>query len=177
MSAYKKRNKIMIKIITALALALLISACGVKEEIAQDITPKLVVGKSISGLTLQDQFEKEHTLKSTTTRVIFAFDKESAHTCNDFFATQTPTYLADNNVEFIADVSAAPSIIKSLFIMPGLKDFKHTVLLFNDKAVAAPFRKDMDVEKILVAYITDGSITKLTSITTDKELEDIIGAK
>ncbi len=167
----------MIKIITALTLALLISACGAKEEVAQNVEAKIVVGKSLSGLTLQDQFEKEHTLKPSTTKVIFAFDKESAHTCNDFFVTQSATYLDDNNAEFIADVSAAPSIIKSLFILPGLKDFKHTVLLLNDKAVAAPFRKDMNVEKIVVAYITDGSITKITTISTDKELQGIIEAK
>lgn len=167
----------MIKIITALTLALLISACGAKEEVAQNVEAKLIVGTSLSGLTLQDQFEKEHTLKGTTTKVIFAFDKASAHTCNDFFVTQSATYLQDNNAEFIADVSAAPSIIKSLFILPGLKDFKHTVLLLNDKAVAAPFRKDMNVEKIVVAYITDGAIVKITTISTDKELQEIIEAK
>ncbi|MDF1878278.1 hypothetical protein JHD46_01345 [Sulfurimonas sp. SAG-AH-194-C20] len=167
----------MMKIITAITLALLFVACGSKEESTQNVEAKLVIGKSLNGLTLQDQFEKVHTLKSTTATVVFAFDKESAHTCNDYFETKEATYLSDNNTEFIADVSAAPSIIKSLFILPGLKDFKHTVLLLNEKAVAAPFRKDMDVEKIIALSVEDGKITKITAISTQKELIALIEAK
>lgn len=167
----------MFKILTALTLALLLSACGSKEETAQNVDAKLVVGKNLSGFTLQDQFEKEHTLSDTTKKVIFAFDKESAHVCNDFFVTKEPTYLADNSSGFIADVSAAPSIIKSLFILPGLKDFKHTVLLLNEKEVAAPFRKDMQTEKIIVVDLDAGTITKITTLTTDKELQAFIEAK
>ncbi|MDQ7067846.1 MAG: hypothetical protein Q9M40_07640 [Sulfurimonas sp.] len=164
----------MIKIITAIALTLLFVGCGSKEEAPQDIEAKIVVGKSLSGLTLQDQFEKEHTLKATTTKVIFAFDKESAHICNDFFVTKDASYLADNNTEFIADVSAAPSLIRTLFILPGLKDFKHTVLLLNDKTVAAPFRKDMDVEKIVAITLSDGKILTIATLATDKELQAFI---
>ncbi|MDQ7042541.1 MAG: hypothetical protein Q9M34_03320 [Sulfurimonas sp.] len=164
----------MIKIITAIALTLLFVGCGSKEEAPQDIEAKIVVGKSLSGLTLQDQFEKEHALKATTTKVIFAFDKESAHICNDFFVTKDASYLADNNTEFIADVSAAPSLIRTLFILPGLKDFKHTVLLLNDKTVAAPFRKDMNVEKIVVLNIKDGVIATINTVNTEEQLKSFI---
>lgn len=167
----------MIKIITAITLALLFVACGAKEQNTQDVEAKLVLGTSLSGLTLQDQFEAEHTIKTTTTKVVFALAKESAHVCNDFFETQVPTYLADNNTEFIADVSAAPSIIKSLFILPGLKDFKHTVLLLNEKTTAAPFRKGLDTEKIILVSIQDGVIAKITTVSTDKELQAFIEAK
>ncbi len=167
----------MIKIITVLTLALLFVACGSKEKNTQNIEPKLVVGKSLNGLTLPDQFEKEHTLAPTTNKAVFAFGKEAAHICNDFFVTQDAAYLADNNTEFIADVSAAPSIIKSLFILPGLKDFKHTVLLLNEKAVATPFKEGMNPEKITVVYLDNGTITKIETISTDKELQAIIEAK
>jgi len=167
----------MIKIITALFFALLLSACGSKEQVAQDITPKIVVGENLSGLTLPDQFEKKHTLKATTDKIVFAFGKEPAHICNDFFVTRDASYLADHNTEFIADVSAAPSLIRSMFILPGLKDFKHTVLLLNDKEVAAPFKQGMNIDKIAVVYLSNGSITKVTTLTTDKELQALIEAK
>ncbi|MDF1882341.1 hypothetical protein JHD49_00125 [Sulfurimonas sp. SAG-AH-194-C21] len=166
----------MMKIITALTLALLFVACGAKEENTQNVEAKLVVGKSLSGLTLQDQFEKEHTLKKNTKKVIFAFAKDAAHICNDYFETQEASYLSQYNVEFIADVSAAPSIIKSLFILPGLKDFKHTVLLLNEKSVAAPFRKDMDTEKITVVYLDDGKIKSIMTINAKEELKSTIEA-
>ncbi|RUM62624.1 MAG: hypothetical protein DSZ04_07525 [Sulfurimonas sp.] len=166
----------MIKIITAITLALLFAACDSKEQNTQDVKAKLVMGTSLSGLTLKDQFEVEHTLKATTTKVVFALAKASAHVCNDFFETQKPTYLGDNNTEFIADVSAAPSIIKSLFILPGLKDFKHTVLLLNEKTTAAPFRKGLDTEKIVLVSLREGVIEKITTVSTDKELQSFIEA-
>ena len=100
-----------------------------------------------------------------------------AHTCNDYFVTKEPAYLSDNNTQFVADVSSAPSIIKSLFILPGLKDFKHTVLLLNEKEVAAPFKANIDAEKIIVVYIDNKTITKIEIISTKEELIAAIEAK
>ena len=54
--------------------------------------------------------------------------------------------------------------------MPGLQDFKHTVLLLDDKAVAAAFRKDMDVEKIVIVYVLNKEISKIKTISTEEEL-------
>jgi len=164
----------MIKTVVALALTFLFLGCSSKSDELVNVNAKLVMGQSLNKLTLNDQFEKSHTLPDATTKVIFAFSKDGAHVCNDFFVTQTPTYLADNNTVFIADVSAAPSLIRSMFILPGLKDFKHTVLLLDDKAAAAPFRKDMDVEKIIVVSLNAGEITKVATLSTQKELQATI---
>lgn len=71
-------------------------------------------------------------------------------------------------------MSAAPSIIRSMFILPGLKDFKHTVLLLDDEKIAAPYRKDMDVEKITVVYVINEKITDITTVTTAEELRKIL---
>jgi len=167
----------MIKAVVALALTFLFLGCSSKSDEFTNVEAKLSVSKSLNNLKLKDQFEKEHTVSADITKIIFAFSKDGAHVCNDFFVTQTPTYLADNKTVFIADVSAAPSLIRSMFILPGLKDFKHTVLLLDDKAVAAPFRKDMDVEKIIVVSLNAGNITKVETLTTEKELKSTIEAK
>ena len=159
----------MTKILLGLLATFLFVGCS-SSAVEENITPKLVVGKSVADLKLNDQFEKAHSLNPNTYKLIFAFSKDNAHTCNDFFNTKSPTYIEDHNAQFIADVSAAPSLIRSIFIMPGLKDFKHTVLLLEDKATAAPFRKDMDVEKIVVVYILNKEITEIKTITTSEEL-------
>ncbi len=116
-------------------------------------------------------------MDADTKKIIFAFSKDIAHICNDYFVTQTPTYLSENNTQFVADVSAAPSLIRSMFILPGLKDFKHTVLLLDDKKVAAPYRSQMDVDKIVVAYIDNKAITKIVTISSEDELKKVIEAK
>jgi len=167
----------MKKIVVTLALMLTFLGCSSKGGEVSNVEPSLVVGKSLQNLRLNDQFEKPHTLDADTKTLIFAFSKDMAHTCNDFFATQTPTYLVDNHAEFIADVSAAPSLIRSMFIMPGLKDFKHTVLIFEEESKAAPFRAKMDTEKIVVISLNNGTITKITPLSTAKELQEKIEAK
>ncbi len=163
----------MKKILLGILTTFLLIGCS-SSAVEENVKPKLVVGQSIADLKLNDQFEKTHGLNANTYKLIFAFSKDGAHICNDFFNTQASSYLEDNNAQFIADVSAAPSLIRSIFIMPGLKDFKHTVLLLDDKAVAAPYREGMDVEKIAVVYILNKEITKIETITTEAELKKVI---
>ncbi|UCN00710.1 hypothetical protein LCX93_02010 [Sulfurimonas sp. SWIR-19] len=161
----------MKNIIIGLLATFLLLGCSSKSDENKNVEPKLVVGKSLADLHLKDQFGKEHSLNADTYKVIFAFDKEPAHTCNDFFDTQKPTYLQEHHVQFVADVSAAPSIIRSLFILPGLKDFKHIVLLLDDKALAAPYRKSVDTTKIVVVTLLNKKITDIKTINTKEELQ------
>jgi thioredoxin-related protein len=164
------RESLMKKIILGILLALLFVGCSSKGEESVAVEPKLVVGKELS-FTLNDQFEKQHKLNPSTKKLIFAFSKDSAHICNDFFNTKEASYLEDHNTQFIADVSAAPSLIRSLFIMPGLKDFKHTVLLLDTKELAATFRADMETDKIVVVSIIDEKIVEIKSISTVEEVK------
>lgn len=159
----------MTKILLGVLTTFLFIGCSSK-AVEENVEPKLVVGKSIADFKLNDQFEKSHTLNADTYMLIFAFSKDSAHICNDFFVTKAPTYVEDHHAQFIADVSSAPSLIRSMFIMPGLKEFKHTVLLLDDESVAAAYRKDMDVEKIVVVYILNKEIGKIKTISTAEEL-------
>lgn len=166
----------MKKIVLGLIAALLFIGCSSDKAAEQNEEPKLVVGKSLN-LALNDQFEKAHTLNADTTKVIFAFSKDMAHTCNDYFDTKEASYLSDNNIQFVADVSSAPSLIRSMFIMPGLKDFKHTVMLLDDKSVAAPYKAGIDAEKIVVVYLDGTSISEIKTINTLNELKKAIDTK
>jgi len=163
----------MTKILLGLLTTFLFIGCS-SSAVVENVKPKLVIGQSLADLKLNDQFEKSHTLKEDTYKLVFAFSKDSAHICNDFFNTQAPTYLEDHHTQFVADVSAAPSLIRSMFIMPGLKDFKHTVLLLDNKEIAAPYRKDMDVEKIAIVYIINEKITDIKIVATEQELREIL---
>ncbi|MFT7003434.1 MAG: hypothetical protein ACJAWW_000781 [Sulfurimonas sp.] len=166
----------MKKIILGMMMALLFLGCTSK-AVEEEAKPKLVVGKSLANMNLNDQFEKAQDLDESTKKVIFAFSKDMAHICNDYFVTQAPEYLSKNNTQFVADVSSAPSLIRSMFILPGLKDFKHTVLLLDDEKVAAQYRADVDVEKIIIAYIENETITKIVSASSEDELKRVIEAK
>ena len=166
----------MKNIILGLVATLFLIGCSADKEVAVNVEPSLVVGKSLD-LTLNDQFEKAHTLDANTKQVIFVFSDDMGHLTNDYFITREPTYLSDNNTQYVADISGAPSLIRSMFIMPGLKDYKHTVLLLTEKADSAPFRATMDTQKVVVVSVSNGSITAIKNISTKEELIATIEAK
>ncbi len=165
----------MKKIILGLIAAFLFIGCS-SNAVDENVEPALVVGQTLT-LNLKDQNENTVNIPSSTTTVIFALSKDGAHVCNDYFITKEPTYLADNNSVFVADVSSAPSLVRSMFIMPGLKEFKHTVLILDDKIVAAPYRAKVDTEKIIVVSIDNSKITNVKMITSEKDLMAEIEAK
>jgi len=159
----------MIKIITVFLTALLFIGCSSKAT-DTNVEPMLVVQKSLSSLKLNDQNGNPHAITADTKKVIFAFSKDVGHTCNDFFATKPDSYLADNNAMFIADVSSAPSIIRSMFIMPGLKDFKHTVLVLDDENTANSYKAKQNVEKIIIVSVNNNTITAIKNVSSTDEL-------
>ncbi len=165
----------MTKIIAGLLAAFLFIGCSAKTD--ENVKPRLVVGTTIADMTLSDQFDKPLVISADTSKVIFAFSKDGAHICNDYFVTKSPTYLADNKTIFIADVSSAPSLIRSMFIMPGLKDFKHPVYILDDKVVATGYRADMDTEKIVVVDVENLIIKNIKTISSEKELVTEIESK
>ncbi|MBU1927417.1 hypothetical protein KKG77_00280, partial [bacterium] len=132
----------MKKIILAALSAFVFLGCS-SNATNENVKPALVLNQSIESLQLNDQFEVAQTIPADTKKIIFAFSKDVGHTCNDFFATKVPSYLTDNKVVFVADVSGAPSLIRSMFILPGLKDFKHTVLVMDDKTLAGKYKAGM----------------------------------
>jgi len=167
----------MKQILLGLLVSLVFLGCNSKEADPKDLEAKLVVNQSIEAFNLKDQHDKAYTIAADTKTLVFAFSKDMGHTCNDFFATKSDTYLQDHNTVFIADVSAAPSVIRSMFIMPGLKDFKHTVLVIDDENVATGYKANQDIEKIIIVSIENNIITKIEGITTTEALASSIEAK
>ena len=166
----------MTKLIIAFVLTFFIG-CSSQDKELLNVEPNLVVGKTVTPLKINDQFEKAHTIQTDTKKLIFAFSKDAAHTCNDYISTKDAEYLNKNSTQFIADVSAAPSLIRSMFILPGLKDLKHTVLILDDPAKAAPFRAGVDTEQIIVVRLNNGKITAVDAINGVKELTSFIEGK
>jgi len=153
-----------------LAMLLTLSFIGCSEEVSAPVVSKVAVGKSLESLKLNDQFEKSHTLDVGTTQVIFAFSKDMGHMSNEYFEKQDPDFLAKHHTVFVADVSGAPSLIRSMFIMPGLKDFKHTVLIIEDKNLAASYRDEAHKEELMVLTINNFVIDNIAYVKDEAGL-------
>ena len=158
----------MKNVILGLIVAMFFLGCS--ENVKVDVEQKTVVGSSLETLKLNDQFEKPQTLSADTKKVIFAFSKDMGHMSNEFFDKQGADYLAKHSAVFVADVSGAPSLIRSMFIMPGLKDFKHTVLVIEDKNAAASYRIDEHKEALMILDVNNFIIENISYVSSEEEL-------
>jgi hypothetical protein len=167
----------MKKIVFALLSVIVFLGCSSKSASDVEVESKLVVGNSLESLQLNDQQGVATPLTKETKKVIFAFSKDVGHDCNDFFATKDASYLAKHNAMFVADVSAAPSLIRSMFIMPGLKEFEHTILVIDDKEISSQYKLVEQAEKIVLISLENLMITKIEYLNTPQDLEANLEAK
>jgi len=161
----------MKNIFLTMILAFSFIGCNSKSDENKNVEPKLVVGKNLSDMKLKDQNEKPQTITQDTRIVFFSFSKPTGHACNDFLEKKPANFLQEHHALYVADVSAAPSLIKSMFILPDLKDLKFPILLINDDTLSAEYSKGMKKEKIVVVFLENGKITKIQNLNDSKELE------
>jgi len=161
----------MKKIVFALLSVLVFLGCSSKSASDVEIESKLVVNNSLEKLALSDQHAKPTPITKETQKIIFAFSKDVGHDCNDFLATKDANFLAEHNAMFVADVSAAPSMIRSMFIMPGLRDFEHTILVIDEEEISNKYKIADKAEKIVLVSLENFIITKIEYLDTVQEIE------
>jgi hypothetical protein len=161
----------MKKIVAALVLALVFIGCSSKSEENTNVEPKLVVGKTLIDMELNDQNEKAKKISPDTKVIFFSFSKPMGHACNEFLEAKPAEFLAQHKAVYVADVSAAPSIIKNMFILPDLKELEFPILLINDDKLSAEYTKGMNKDTIVVVYLDNLKITKIENLKGSKELE------
>lgn len=164
----------MIKTILSLVLTLTFLGCSSSDTPSEQISAKLIINKSLEGFALNDQNDKPYTLSKDTKSIVFAFSKETGHLCNEFFVTQDDLYLHNNKAVFVANISSAPSIIRSMYIIPGLQDFNHRVLVLDDENTAASYKAGVDTLKIVVVSLDNKIITDIKTARTINELRALI---
>lgn len=164
----------MKKIILGLLLTLTFLGCSSSDTVEKQTSAKLIKNKSLEGFTLNDQNDKPYTLSEDTKTIIFAFSKEMGHLCNEFFVIQDDLYLHNNKAIFVANISSAPSIIRNMYIIPGLQDFNHRVLVLDDEITAASYKVGVDAEKIIVVSLDKSIITDIKTANTINELRSLI---
>lgn len=150
-------------------LLILLSSCS--SSISQNIVkgPVLIEEKTLPDFTFKDQFGNSKTIDGSIEKLIFAFDEDPAHAVNDFLATKPASFLKDNKTLFIADISAAPGIIRKMFILPGIKKYEYSVLIFTDEEEATPFREGVKTEQLIVVSLNNKTISSIKTINPTTE--------
>jgi hypothetical protein len=127
------------------------------------------LNSNINSFTLNDQFDKTHTVNADTKTIIVSFEKETSADINEFLNTKEAGFLEKNKAVFIADISGMPSIITSLFALPKMKKYKYNVLLIYDEEDKRFLRQ----EKRTTVYRLENGIVKSISYIQKEDLSTL----
>ncbi|MCK5293775.1 MAG: hypothetical protein KAJ49_03915 [Arcobacteraceae bacterium] len=128
------------------------------------------VNDNMGNFSSIDQFDKVHTVTTSTKQMIFAFKKASGHTMKEFLGTKPIDYLTSKNILFVADVSAMPTIIQ-WFALPSLKDYPFPIVVLNDDELSAQYKDEENIEKIMVIILKNKIVSEIKYFNDTKELE------
>ena len=126
---------------------------------------------SLQKFEYETQHEKAITIPDDVQTIIISDEKDSSAMINKFLNSKEKEFLEKKHTVFIADISKMPSLITSLFALPKMKKYKHTIYLhYTDE-----FAKFIPIveEKVIILTIQNDKVSKISYITTLKELQEI----
>ena len=127
----------------------------------------LKVGDAFPSITLDDQFEKTHTVSLESKRVLVAYDKSMSTILKEFLLEKEDDFLTKNKTVYIGDISGMPSLISRFFAIPKMKKYPFSILFLDDKNRNAFSKKE---DFISVYTLENGKVKTLTHISTKEEL-------
>ncbi|MBP7741740.1 MAG: hypothetical protein KA073_00025 [Aliarcobacter sp.] len=131
----------------------------------------LSVGSDVSNVTIKDQFEKSNTISAETKTILFASDKDMSDILKEYLLSKEGDILTKNNAIYVADISGMPSLISKFIALPKMKKYPFSVMLLDDSNKEL-FAKEEG--KIIVYTLADSKVSEMKTISTVKELEEII---
>ena len=133
------------------------------------VSAAVTVGQPIGPLSLNDQFDVEHNVTSTTKKVIFTFKKASSHIVKDYLATQKADYLKEHSAMYVADVSAMPAII-SFFVLPMLTSNEFPILVIEEEEQADKYKNEEQIEAVMLVILEDKVVVDIKYINSEEDL-------
>ncbi|WP_156115006.1 FAD/FMN-containing dehydrogenase [Pseudomonas sp. ML96] len=96
-------------------------------------------GERLAPWTLLDQHDQAYTLDDQLQVLLVARGMEAAELVQQALSGREPGYLEQHRVVFLADISAMPAPIASLFAIPAMRDYNYRVMLDRTGRVASRY--------------------------------------
>ncbi|MEJ2501443.1 MAG: FAD/FMN-containing dehydrogenase, partial [Campylobacterales bacterium] len=109
--------------------------------LAASLFAGIPAGNAFPATTLEDQFEKRHSVSAEDRIVLVSFERDVSNAVNAFLQKQPKGFLKVHNAKYIADISAMPTIVSKLFALPKMRDYHYPVLLNYDDGFEKRFDK------------------------------------
>ena len=136
-----------------------------------NLNAEVVVGQSFPSFTLEDQFEKKHTISSDTKKIILVFSKDNGHIMKEYMEGKHENFLSQRNILFIADISRMPSIIASLFAKPDMRECKYPILLIEDEEISKNYKVENKKEFFMIVSVKDTVVLDINFVNNKAELK------
>ena len=120
------RLQSLIQLLFALTIA-----CGISPAVAAPLEP----GSPWPGLTLPDQHDKSVTLGGDALRVVvFATERKPGDWAQEFIDKSYKQAALAGRLALVFDISRMPSLVTTMFALPGFRARAFPILLARDKA-------------------------------------------
>jgi len=130
------------------------------------------VGETLPTFKLVDQFDEKVEVETKgDTILIFSFQKDVSSEIKKYIDGKEKTFLEDNNIVYISDISSMPSFITSWFALPKMKKFAFKIALIYDEEVGDVVPRKED--KVTVLKLSDNSVTSINFVKA-KELDTLL---
>jgi len=128
--------------------------------------------QSLDRFPYETPHEKKITIPNNTQTVIISYEKDTGKMVNTYLQEKDPTYLSKIHAVFIVDIHKMPSIITTLFAMPKMRKYEHTIYVYNDKnlSVFIPPKED----KVTIIKFENNKVKSITYISTKSELQRVL---
>lgn len=133
---------------------------------AHEQETRLKPGHTLEGFSLTGADDKTYAVTADTRWVLFAYSDNDGHRLNTFFESR-PDLLQSDRVRYVADISGAPMLVRSLFILPSLEDLPFPVMVIKDDAFAARYRSPVLGAGIVLVKLKSYEIIEVSAPDPD----------
>lgn len=113
------------RLIRSLFTLLLMTSTGI-------FAATLEEGMELPHLDYKDQHGAPATITEESLILLFAPDRESSELVHPVLQALTAEGMRARGIRYIADISAMPSLISSMFALPKMRDYAYPVLLGHE---------------------------------------------
>lgn len=128
---------------------------------------------NFSAQSFEDQHGNSLQLTAQTQYVIFTSDKDSGEQVKQLFNELNLTDLASENILYVADVSAMPSLITKMFALPKMRDYAFNMAVVMDEEKVADWPRQEN--KITAIKIDNFAVTNVDYLATSAEIKTWLG--
>lgn len=99
------------------------------------------VGDVVEPFQVKDQFDKDLSLDKNTTEIILSTTKENGLLMQEYLKNKNSDFFDSKHILYLADMTRAPSLVLSFFMLPAFKKYPYRIGLIRDEKLNKLFPK------------------------------------